>query len=588
MITGILIISVNLVHPQLLGNGYYNTPYNGTILSSTSWYPDTYPNGIIYVTNLTVSSGATLSINPGTYYGGLVQFFAGFGLTISNGSSVILKPGTALTVDDIYNGGTLRLESDATEMGVASLIHYTYEDTGGGVVEIRHFLSGGQTIGEAYKWHYISSPVSGINVSTYNPDNLPEYNLAQYIESLINGPDNYPGWVAYDGYQYSSGATLSNTFSTLSLGKGYNYYSDTDHTISLTGGVNISTRNVAVTCGSEYPDYQGYNLLGNPFASCLDWDYIVKNYPPAFVNDAIYFTNNGKIASYVGGIGDNGGTGTIPPLQGFFVKANANSSVSLRESARTHNIDQYRYKKKSTEKGSSASDTISFIRLSMKNFVDSTDLVVRFNKKATSGVDKQFDAFEFNKISGDINIWTETAGVAYSINGLPFPDPGIEIPICLSIKTGGEFNLSSNELNKLGNYSIKLKDLSTNKIIDLGEGETLDFVSSAGIFKDRFILAITKSATAVSEVTAEDHDVLNIYTASGAINIMVLSDALSDMRGSVVVYDMSGRKILQQDNIEWFGKGDLKQITLNSATQGVYIVEVEAGEMKYIEKVSYF
>ena len=185
--------------------------------------------------------------------------------------SFIINPQTSVTVHRILNSGTLRLESASNEAGVASLLHRFYSGTG--TVETKLYLSGGTSAGGAFKWHYIAVPIDNISAISFNT-----LNLAQYIESLVTGGDNYPGWVAYDGYQYSSGLTLGNTFSTLSVGVGYNYYAAASATFTFSGALNISDVEIPVTSGTGYPDYQGYNLIGNPFASCLDWDYIVDNY----------------------------------------------------------------------------------------------------------------------------------------------------------------------------------------------------------------------------------------------------------------------------------------------------------------------
>lgn len=575
----ILFFFSTLMFSQPNGSGTFSSPYYGTISSNTTWYPDTYPDQTVYVTNLTIASGATLTISPGTYYGGLVQFFAGSSLTISSGCTVIINPGIGVTVDEIYNSGTLRLESSSNEAGVASLIHDLYEDTGGGIVETKLYLSGGTTSSGDYKWHYISVPVSNVNVSTFNT-----LNLAQYIESLVVGADNFPGWVAYDGYQYSTGNTLANSFSILTLGKGYNYYSAEGNTFTFSGVINISNRSAAVTCGSGFPDYQGYNLIGNPFASCLDWDYLIHNYPPAYVDNAIYFTNNGTIASYVSGLGSDGGTGTIPPMQGFFVKANSNSTVSLRASARVHYLDQYRYKKKSTGENYKSSDTISFVRLLLESSDESTDLVVRFNQKATTGFDRTLDAFEFNKEAGDINMWTTIGDVAYSINGLPFPLTTMEIPVEINVKIPGNYKISSNELNKLENYSVTLKDLSLHKTIDLKMYESYEFTAPVGLTKGRFVITVTNTLTTIPKVIGEDEK-LSIYSSSGLINVILLSDEFESSHGSITIYDLNGRKVFQQNKIEWGGIGDRKQIISNSIGKGFYLVEVEGNNNTFVRKV---
>lgn len=576
-----LVLFISQVFPQLGGSGTSADPYYGTISTNTDWYPNSYPTGTIYVLNLTISSGATLSIRPGQYYGGTVIVFSGYSLTIQSGCTVIINPGTGLTADEIYNSGTLVLESSSDEMAAASLIHESYDDNGGtGVVQIKHFIRGGQTPGGDYRWHYIASPVPNVAVSTFNTQNL-----AQYIESLVTGTDNSSGWVAYDGYQYSSGSILGNTFNTLSVGKGYNYYSINDAVITYTGLIHTLLRNTPVTCGTGYPDYQGYNLIGNPYAACLDWDLNWSLAHPAFVNDAIYFTLNGTVASYVNGIGADGGTGTIPPLQGFFVKVNSGAvSLPMRPAARVHNVEQLRYKKKSTA-GNSASDTISYVRLKMSGSNDSTDLVVRFNKNATNGYDAKFDAYEFSKTSGDINIWTSVAGTDYSINGLPFPETEIEVPVGINLKLNGTFRLLLSEMNKLENYSILLKDRHTNQVFNLRGGEYAEFTSSPGSITDRYVLVINKSATSVTDISSASKS-FAIFSSSGKIiNIRMVSDIPVTGKGTITVYDLSGRKLYQQENVEWNGLNDTKLVYMDTRTSGLVLVEVQSGNVKVVERV---
>jgi hypothetical protein len=570
------VLSLNPVTAQT-GDGTSGSPYTGTLTQDRIWYPDSYPGGVIYAMNITIPSGLTLTISPGAFNGGLVQF-ATSSLTIDAGGTFIINPQTNVTVRTITNNGTMRLESYANEPGVASLIHRIYSGTG--IVQTELYLSGGTTPENDYKWHYISIPVSNVSVSTF-----PTLNLAQYIENLVTGADNYPGWVAYDGYQYSSATITGPTFSVLALGSGYNYYSDASATYTFTGALNIADVEVPVTCGTGYPDYQGYNLLGNPFASCLDWDYIIDQYPPFFVNDAIYFTSNGLIASYVGGVGADGGTGTIPPLQGFFVKANANSTVTLPYEARTHYLDQQRYKKKSTGESYLSSDTISFVRLQLKNSPDSADLVIRFNDRATAEADKMFDAYEFSKTAGAVNIWSKSGNIAYSINGLPFPESTVSVPIGMNVKNAGKYKLSSNELKNMDYYSVTLKDLATNKTADLKKGEFIEFDAPVGMIEDRFIVVITKSTTAIPKYSSTERK-FKIYYSSGLINIMPLSDEYYNTGGSVTIYDFSGSKVFQQNNIDWQGSGVLKQFTPQTSWRGIYLVEVKAGSQKFVKKIN--
>jgi hypothetical protein len=443
------------------------------------------------------------------------------------------------------------------------------------------YLSGGTAAGGAHKWHYISLPIQNINVSTFNT-----LNLVQYIESLVTGPDNYPGWVGYDGYQYSTGNNLPYTFDNLILGKGYNYFHSSGQSFEFTGTINTAeySEQINLTCGSGYPDYQGYNLIGNPFASCLDWDHMVSNhYVQGSVDDAIYFTTDGKVASYVNGIGADGGSGTIPPLQGFFVKANSNSSLIFPRAARVHELDQFRYKK-GIEDYVKSSDTIAFLRLKMETLQDSAELVVRFNTKATAGSDKEFDAYEFSKTTGDINIWTSSLGTAYSINGLPFPETEKEIPVGLNKNIAGLFKLSSSEIRKLDHYNILLIDITSGQTVDLKKGGFIEFFAEPGLTEDRFIIAITKTTTNIPVVDTKK-DKFNIYLSGGTINVVLLTDDTKSASGSIAIHEITGKKVTEQKNIQWSGNGDRKQISTNTYTPGLYIVTVTSGINKYTKKV---
>lgn len=561
------------------GNGTINSPYTGTISGTLTWYPDTYPNDIIYAQSITIASGGSLTISPGQDNGGHLQFTGGPStskLTINAGGSFTINPQTSVTLNTIENNGTLTLESYPNESGVASLRHTNYSGTGTTITRL--YLSGGITTEGNFKWHYISVPVNNVSATAFST-----LNLAQYIESLVINEENESGWVAYDGYQYSTESNIGTTFSTLELGKGYNYYSASGSTFTITGNLNVLGVEVPVTCGTGYPEYQGFNLLGNPFASCINWDYIIDYYTPSSVNNAIYFTINDKVAAYVGGIGVDGGTGTIPPMQGFFVHATANSDVYMPPEARTHNLDQFRYKK-GTEETIEKKDTVSFVRIQLQNLIDSTDLVVRFNHNATPVFDKELDAYKFSKSAGDISIWTTIGDIDYSINAIPFPESKVDVALGMNVTKGGTYKLCSNELKRLDNYSITLKDLTTNTSIDLKKGEDFTFEAPAGITENRFILSIANLTTDIPVVTTNKRK-FSIYASYGSLNVLSLSDEYGNLPGSVTVYDLTGRKVFQVNNLEWNGKGDLKQFAVDPAEKGLFIVEVRAGNKKYVEKV---
>ncbi|HPJ59383.1 MAG TPA: T9SS type A sorting domain-containing protein [Bacteroidales bacterium] len=571
---GVIMVLYSFPSFAYTGTGTSSDPYVGTVTGNVEW---TGPG--IYADDLQITDGSTLTISPGTYDASLL-IMTGSTLTIEAGGTFILNPNASATISNIENYGTLRLESAPNELGVASLIHDNYIGTG--ITQVRLYLSGGTTAGGAYKWHYISMPFTGIA-----PTSFSTLNLAQYVETLSTTTDNYPGWVAYDGYQYSSGTTLATTFNTLDLGKGYNYYSASSTTFTMTGAISIidEYENLSFSGSS---DFQGYNLIGNPFSSCINWQTLVST--PGNVRsaeNAIYFTNNGNFAAYVNGVGVAGGTEFIPPLQGFFVKSTAsNGRVIFDNAARVHNPDQLRYKKKSTAEDMATPDTISMVRLKLSFPGDSADLVVRLNNKATSNFDNEFDAYTFSRTLGDISMWTTTGNSDYCINGLPFPQTTLEVPIGINMKVAGTFRLSASEINKLDIYNITLKDLNTNQTYDLKKGEYIEFNAPAGMITNRFLLVVSKSGTGIPDLISDSESFRIFATAGRTINVLSVTDEPSVLSGSVTVYDLTGRKVLHAGNVEWSGEADLRQFELRQGGSGLYLVVVETNAGKYVGKVS--
>ncbi|MBN2667145.1 MAG: T9SS type A sorting domain-containing protein, partial [Bacteroidales bacterium] len=470
-------------------------------------------------------------------------------------------PDGQATFNSITNNGTLTLESD--ENGTASLIvdNYTGNDA-----EIELYAS-------TNYWHYVSSPVQSLDATAFGTPNL-----AAYYESRISNSQDV-GWIAYDGYRYTDGTTSDTTFSTLSVGIGYDYYNTVTNTLSLSGSLNTSGPSISLAYNSkgtdpDYPGSQGFNLLGNPFTSCLDWDQITLD--PS-ITGAIYFTYNGSYASYVNGVGTNGGAGTIPPMQGFFVKTLAQgTSVTLSEDARVHNISQISYK--------GDSEVIPLIRLKLENNLKSDEAVVRFDEKATAEFDNLLDALKFSQTGNGTGIWTKTGNINFSINGLPFPDNKVEIPVGIYTAESGNTTITGSQIEGLENYNIVLTDKLTGTSIILKESGSYAFQSQTGIVSDRFILAISNISTPVPEITLPE-DMFKIYSSRGILYIQSLSETWDSQPGTVSIYDLFGRRIVQKDNVSW-SNGEIKELSLNAAN-GIYIVEIKSKSLKFIGKFNF-
>jgi predicted outer membrane repeat protein len=491
---------------------------------------------------------------------------------ISTGRLLVLEQGTRLTLNNLTNNGTLKLNSSAA--GFASLIINSYNKGSGATEEIQMFLAGGGTASPlSYKWHYIASPVSSLAVSTFSPSVT--LDLAQWVES-------YPalslsqGWVAYDGYIYSTGGMGGPTFTTLVPGKGYDYYKNADHTFTFGGQLNTSDVSVSLDYTSGDNNMHGYNLIGNPFCSGLDWDYIVSHSFPANTTKSLYYTRNSALCSYINGVGVPGDVnGIIPPMQGFFSKtSSAGNTMILPAAARTNGNIHPTYK---------ALQVIPLVRLSLTDDTLSDETVVRFDDLANPGLDNDFDAVKMFLSPDLTSICSSMSGTNYAIDGLPFPDPSVEIPVTINLTTDAPTRtISATQIQGLDNYDVTLIDNTTGLTADLKTDPNIMFAAAKGNIAGRFILKIGTITTGIENPTTTLNK-FNIYSANNKINIQSLADEWEGKTGSVEVMALTGKTISNTQNVE-FHKNSLTQVDAPQ-TQGIYIVQIKSGMMRFAGKV---
>jgi hypothetical protein len=494
-------------------------------------------------------------------------------LTILAGNSMTLNPGARATLGNLVNNGTLTLQSDASR--ISSLICNSYS---GNDANVQLYLVGGTgTYGP--NWHYISSPFTSLAASAITSQTL---DLTQWVESLAS-PNLLIGWVAYDGYVYRVDVNppySGPTFSSLTPGKGYDHFKRTDYLYTLQGQLNTSD----VTCNLSYtvkspdaPTQFGLNLLGNPFSSGLDWDQIANNAGyPLNVSKCIYFNRSGAIVYYVNGVGSDAGvTGIIPPMQGFFTKTyTTGNSITLPASARVNTNIQNRYKK--------GESVIPLVRINLASGSFNDNTVVRFDNTAKTGLDYDFDAPKLFLDATKPYIYSVSEGTKFAINGLPFPDSTIEIPLVINIPSTGDNILSASELQGLDNYSVTLTDKTSGIITDLKTISALTFTAPVGLLTDRFVLKIGTLTTG-TENPKSTTGIFNIYSSFGMINIQTLSDEWNGKNGSVRILDLSGKTVRTLDNTS-FSKNSLISIP-ETTNNGIYFVEIRSGLRKFVGKV---
>ena len=160
------------------------------------------------------------------------------------------------------------------------------------------------------------------------------------------------------------------------MGKGYDYYSDTDYTFSFGGTLNTSgLENIPLAySAAEGSENYGFNLPESIYKRIVVGCYRKSSGLSLNTSKAVYFTKDNIQYTYANGVGTpEGASGHIPPMQGFFVK------TSLQEM----------YLNSIANKGTQLDSKIQGIRrdngtyrLSLTGTGGSDEMIVRFDNNA--------------------------------------------------------------------------------------------------------------------------------------------------------------------------------------------------------------
>lgn len=306
----------------------------------------------------------------------------------------------------------------------------------------------------------------------------------------------------------------------------------------------------------------GFNLVGNPYPGVLDWDH--SSWQLTDMDDALYYWNTctQSYASYVNGVGSNGGDQYIPAGQGFWVEATGPNPY-LRTQTHALTIGNVAVKPLQRGGAESSQDNVEEIpSLSIKLNGDETKLT--FDANASLNYDIGFDAKKLlapSFVKSDMSsIRTVYNGVNYSVNTIPFE----ETIIPLDVKGEGELTFEGAE--QFDEVEIYLEDKLTGDVVDMKLSSSYTFTNDEYDFTDRFNIIISKKsslAVAENEATSE----LSLYPNpfSDELNIQV-SDKVIDR---IDVYTTLGKLVLSETK-----NSNNVKINVADLQSGVYIVKI--------------
>ena len=282
----------------------------------------------------------------------------------------------------------------------------------------------------------------------------------------------------------------------------------------------------------------GYNLIGNPFASPLDWDIGTWNLIDIDATIWVWDPTSGSYKDRVGGTGSLT-DGIIPIGQGFFIQATAASaSITIPMDARVHSAQAY-YKNTLTD-----NDVPVHISIKAIKGKRSDELNIVFSGDATEGYDNNRDAKKmFAMIGNAPQIYTVQSGELLSVNGLPLlSEEGRTVRFNYKTGRSGAQKIIANT-EFLPNTIVILEDLYTGTVQDLVNNPVYYFESMENDGHSRFLLHFYHQIITGTE-NQETNNGIQIYAYNRAVYIRSEGKATKEQK-EVVITDLLGRTVLQ-------------------------------------------
>ncbi|MFT7396166.1 MAG: hypothetical protein ACI96G_000914, partial [Flavobacterium sp.] len=341
----------NLNNVLLLGNlRLFNN------LTTTSGLFDAFTNSptIIY-------TGSTLqTIGSNQFLGGKVDKLIvnnAIGVTVNTNFSItnalVINAGKKLSVSSLNqltvlgtisnNGGASGLVLKSDTNGTASLLH----NSDNVPATVQRYISG-----PIEGWHFMSSPVfdQGISGSW-----LPMGSYGTGNSATGTGYDLYVWDEPSFSFKYKQDATVIGWNSVhpginFNVGRGYLYsVQEKNPTKEFIGNLNNGSLNYPMsntaTVDPLLVDLRGFNLVGNPYPSSIDWQ-AASGWDRTILevsgsgNDMWVWNpgvNNYGVFNSVSGVGTNSISRYLAPMQGYFVKAVSNGNLVFDNTVRVHN-----------------------------------------------------------------------------------------------------------------------------------------------------------------------------------------------------------------------------------------------------------
>ena len=343
----------------------------------------------------------------------------------------------------------------------------------------------------------------------------------------------------------------------------------------------------------------GFTLLGNPFASPINWDQVDSD----DLTGTIYvYEPETEWRANAEGFGEH--DGIIAPFQGFFVQSESGSpSVTFNDDAKGSGGTFY---------GKQIYDRNSIVRLELNGEELQSSAWLRFSESGSLDGQIRGDALELQPLSSNFAqlATKKNNGTLFDISHLPVPDSDFEVPLWVDATIGGTYSLSVTDFEYTGSESLFLVDRLKNKSLPLDGDLSYEFELESPSQKKAVANPLEVINRGPSKAVADQNEPRFVIAAGETVNseagadlpselalkqnypnpfnptTMISYDVPEQQHVRLTVYDMLGRQVsVLVDETQSPGSHDVTW-DASQLSSGVYIYRLEAGGQTLTRKMT--
>jgi hypothetical protein len=496
-------------------------------------------------------------------------------ITVSSGSTTMIVTSGQTLSKILLSNGSLNANGNITLLSTAvqtSLIDGSGTGQINGNVIMQRYLPSG------FGYKYFSSPFQAATVNEFGDD--------------MDLGASFPSFYRYDESRTTSGwISYVNPTGVLNPMEGYavNFGSSAVPITADVAGV-VNNGSLSLTLYNNNNTYTlGFNLIGNPYPSPIDWD-APSGWTKTNIDDALYYFKasttdqyGGTYSTYISGVSSDGlATNIIPSMQGFFVHVTDGSypvtgTLGMDNSVRITDLTHAFIK-------SDNKSTKPLIRLTADFTDDSSPAdpaVIYFDEKAGTRFDSKLDALKLTNTDLNVpNLYSISSDDnKLSINALPSPfkTPCV-IPLGLKIYKSGSITFKIRDIDdEFPGQGIYLSDIVAGIEQDLLPNNEYRIYLEAGEYYNRFYLNLTSSPTDIPDIQTEN-DLFSIYSSKGIL--IANFNIFQGEKGLLQIHSLTGSTLFMY-NIYQPGYHQFSPIIKD----GIYIATFITGNRRESKKI---